>query len=62
MVVLYIIWSLVLCLASVQSVGDALGIVANVCVSAVVRSEAASCPRNQMWNEDINFGQHVTAP
>jgi hypothetical protein len=34
----------------------------NVCVSAVVRFEAASCPRHKTLNEDINFGQHVTAP
>ena len=25
-------------------------------------SEAASCPRHQTLNEDINFGQHLTAP
>ena len=25
-------------------------------------SEAASCPRNQTLNEDINFGLHVNAP
>ena len=25
-------------------------------------SEAASCPRHKTLNEDINFGQHVTAP
>jgi hypothetical protein len=40
-----------------------------VCVSAVVRfrSRALSPTQNlpagrQAWNEDINFGQHVTAP
>ena len=25
-------------------------------------SEAASCPRKQTLNEDINFGLHLTAP
>ena len=25
-------------------------------------SEAASCPRHQTLDEDMNFGQHVTAP
>ena len=25
-------------------------------------SEAASCPRHKTLNEDINFGQHLTAP
>jgi hypothetical protein len=24
--------------------------------------EAASCPRHKTLNEDINFGQHLTAP